>query len=82
MEKDSTRTVDFTIDEPIICPPDLQTECAVVITLDNHDPDKIALDNCIIKWTADEWFQTRTLRSMSLLDPEWLTHLELSLHSS
>jgi hypothetical protein len=66
MRKDDSAVVTFRLSEPILCPPDLQSECAVVIELENQATDRIAIDNCHIKWTQQEWFKTRTLRITAL----------------
>eukprot|EP00045_Choanoeca_perplexa_P016559 m.224567 g.224567 ORF g.224567 m.224567 type:complete len:1783 (-) comp17292_c0_seq1:1619-6967(-) len=65
MDKDSVRTVSFSLKEPIICAADLQAECAVVVTL-GWDTKHFTVEPCHVKWTADEWHQTRTLRIRAL----------------
>jgi hypothetical protein len=62
LKKGRSETVTFSLSQPIICPPDVGTECAVVIELTNPNEKKVALDNCIIKWTAEEWHQKRYLK--------------------
>jgi hypothetical protein len=63
MDKDSSRTVTFRLTEPILCAADVRSECVVVVELVNPDPTKLALDNCIVKWTQNEWHQQRDLKS-------------------
>ena len=50
----------FRLDEPIICPQQDQT-CSVVVLITNTNPKDVALDTCMVKWNAHEWFQPRVV---------------------
>ena len=34
-------------------------ECAVVVTITNSNSKTVYLDNCLVKWTKEEWWQPR-----------------------
>jgi len=61
IDKGKYDMVGFTLDEPIICK-DMDGSCSVVVLLTNPNPNKISLDNCMVKWNWDEWSQTRYIK--------------------
>ena len=61
IDKGKYDMVGFTLDEPIICK-DMDGSCSVVVLLTNPNPNKISLDNCMVKWNWDEWYQTRYIK--------------------
>jgi len=61
IDKGKYDMVGFTLDEPIICK-DMDKSCSVVVLLTNPNPNKISLDNCMVKWNWDEWTQTRYIK--------------------
>ena len=65
VDKGTTQTIKFTLDEPIICNNVFQ-ECAVVILLTNPLTNKVTLNNCQIKWLSIEWNQPRYLNISSV----------------
>eukprot|EP00045_Choanoeca_perplexa_P016906 m.235077 g.235077 ORF g.235077 m.235077 type:complete len:1764 (+) comp17396_c0_seq1:73-5364(+) len=67
MNPDNSASVTFRLSEPIVCPSELTTtECAVVIELTNNAKQRLTVDNCWVKWEADEWAETRTIRIRTL----------------
>ena len=63
LDKGSKDVISFTLNEPILCPYTTfgNQNCSVIILITNPNVNKIALDNCQIKWNYDEWFQPRYL---------------------
>lgn len=60
------KVFEFKLDEPIICPDNIDRECNVVIKLTNSHPDEIALDTCHVKWLKHQWTESRfvTIRAV------------------
>ena len=52
----------FTLSQPIVCDASTSRECAVVVLLTNQDPKIVSVSPCLVKWTTNDWFQTRTVR--------------------
>jgi hypothetical protein len=52
----------FSLSQPIVCDASITRECAVVVLLTNQDPKIVSVDPCLVKWTTNDWFQTRTVR--------------------
>lgn len=61
ISKGFSDTVTFTINEPIICI-DSSVECSVVVLLTNPNTNKIAMDNCQVKWTNRDWYKPKFIR--------------------
>jgi hypothetical protein len=61
IDKGKFDTVEFTLDEPIICK-DMDSPCSLYVTLTNPDTSKISMDNCMVKWNWNEWMQPRHIR--------------------
>ena len=55
--------IHYTLEEPIICPEQQgrKTECVVVVNISNSHPEWIAINPCRLRWTADDWHQTKTV---------------------
>ena len=61
--------VHYTLEEPIICPAEkLKTECVVVVNISNSHPEWVAVNPCRLRWTADDWHQTKTVRIETVHD--------------
>jgi hypothetical protein len=54
--------IQFTLEQPIVCDVSTTRECAVVVLLTNQDPKLVSVSPCLVKWTSNDWFQTRTVR--------------------
>eukprot|EP00729_Bicosta_minor_P019123 gene19123-35363_t len=56
--------VHFTLDKPINCPPGIadETECVVVVNISNSHPEWVVINPCWLRWTAEDWNQTKTVR--------------------
>jgi hypothetical protein len=52
----------FSLSQPIICDASITRECAVTVLLTNQDPKIVSINPCLVKWTTQDWFQTRTVR--------------------
>ena len=52
----------FSLSQPIVCDASASRECAVVVLLTNQDPKIVSISPCLVKWTTQDWFQTRTVR--------------------
>ena len=52
----------FSLEQPIVCDTSASRECAVVVLLTNQDPKIVSVSPCLVKWTTNDWFQTRTVR--------------------
>ncbi len=55
-------TLQFSLDQPIVCDVNISRECAVTVLLTNQDPKIVAIDPCLVKWTSADWFQKRTVK--------------------
>ena len=62
--------VHYTLEEPIICPSGIadKTECVVVVNISNSHPEWVAVNPCRLRWTADDWHQTKTVRIETVHD--------------
>jgi hypothetical protein len=52
----------FSLSQPIVCDASISRECAVVVLLTNQDPKIVSIEPCLVKWTTQDWFQTRNVR--------------------
>jgi hypothetical protein len=52
----------FSLSQPIVCDASINRECSVVVLLTNQDPKIVSVDPCLVKWTTQDWFQTRTVK--------------------
>lgn len=68
--ENSTEEVHYTLEEPIICPPGIadKTECVVVVNISNSHPEWVAVNPCRLRWTADDWHQTKTVQIETVHD--------------
>jgi hypothetical protein len=66
------KEVRFRLEEPIICPSKLaeQTECVVVVNISNSHPEWIAINPCKLKWTPQDWHQTKSVVISAVQDYE------------
>ncbi len=52
----------FSLSQPIVCDASITRECAVVVLLTNQDPKIVSVEPCLVKWTTQDWFQTRNVK--------------------
>jgi len=60
--------VHFHLEEPIICPQDSDEACIVVVNISNSHPEWVAVNPCMLVWTAAEWHQTKTVKVTAVQD--------------
>jgi hypothetical protein len=57
-----TQVIQLQLDEPIICPDSvLVPDCKVTLDFSASLPTGITMDNPIVTWQTNEWFQVRTV---------------------
>lgn len=59
--------VRYNLEEPIICPPGVLL-CVVDINISNPDPDLVAVNPCLLRWTPKDWHHTKTVQITTVQD--------------
>ena len=56
LQEGKTYSIYATLDEPIICPPDVpEYDCNVILYFDNPDNTLISIDPCWVRWDIHDW---------------------------
>jgi len=58
LDESSQYRIAFNLDSPISCE-NPHVLCDVVILFHNPEPDEISIDPCLIRWSRDEWEETK-----------------------